>query len=106
MGLVTGVIIHAAVTRLLRRAEERELTAQWHVIAVHVVAEFILIGDKSVVNTALRFPEELARHKALDAIGDLYLIGRPLRARIDAVMTGHSDNVDILKAIWKAVEAG
>jgi UDP-3-O-[3-hydroxymyristoyl] N-acetylglucosamine deacetylase len=65
---------------------------------------FILIGEENIVNTALRFPEELARHKALDAIGDLFLIGRPLRARIDAVMTGHSDNVEILKAVWKAIE--
>ena len=67
---------------------------------------FILIGNESVVNTSLRFPEELARHKVLDAIGDLYLIGRPLRARIEAVMTGHSDNVEILKAVWKAIEEG
>jgi UDP-3-O-[3-hydroxymyristoyl] N-acetylglucosamine deacetylase len=67
---------------------------------------FILIGDTSVVNTALRFPDELARHKALDAIGDLFLIGRPIRARIEAVMTGHSDNVEILKSVWAAISSG
>lgn len=60
---------------------------------------FILIGDDSVINTELRYPEELVRHKILDCIGDLYLIGRPIRARITAKMTGHSDNVAILKAI-------
>ncbi len=63
---------------------------------------FILIGEDRIVNTEIRFPEELARHKVLDAIGDLFLIGRPLRARVDAVMTGHSDNVDVLKAVWAA----
>lgn len=63
---------------------------------------FVLIGEDRIVNTELRFPEELARHKVLDAIGDLFLIGRPLRARIDAVMTGHSDNVEVLKAVWEA----
>jgi UDP-3-O-[3-hydroxymyristoyl] N-acetylglucosamine deacetylase len=66
---------------------------------------FILIGENGAVNTELRFPEELARHKVLDAIGDLYLIGRPLRARVNCVMTGHSDNVDILKLIWQAMAA-
>ena len=66
---------------------------------------FILIGEDRVVNTQLRFKEELARHKVLDAIGDLYLIGRPLRARIEATMTGHSDNVEVLKTVWSALSA-
>jgi UDP-3-O-acyl N-acetylglucosamine deacetylase len=61
---------------------------------------FVLIGENGAVNTELRFPEELARHKVLDAIGDLFLIGRPLRARVNCVMTGHSDNVDVLKLVW------
>lgn len=66
---------------------------------------FILIGDDRVVNTELRFPEELSRHKILDVLGDLYLIGRPLRARIHASMTGHSDNVALLKKLWDAMQA-
>lgn len=60
---------------------------------------FILIGEDKVVNTALRFPEELARHKILDAIGDLFLLGRPLRVKVIAEMTGHSDNVELLKEL-------
>ena len=39
----------------------------------------ILIDDEKVVNTQLRFPDEFARHKILDIMGDLYLLGRPLR---------------------------
>jgi len=65
---------------------------------------FILIGEDRVVNTQLRFDEELARHKVLDAIGDLFLIGRPLRARIEALMTGHSENVDVLKGVWESLK--
>lgn len=64
---------------------------------------FILIGDDKVVNTDLRFPEELARHKVLDAIGDLFLLGRPLRVKVTAEMTGHSDNIDLLKQIAEKV---
>jgi UDP-3-O-[3-hydroxymyristoyl] N-acetylglucosamine deacetylase len=47
----------------------------------------------------LRFPEELARHKILDIIGDFYLLGRPIRGKITAHMTGHSDNIALLKAV-------
>lgn len=57
---------------------------------------FILIGQDKVVNTRLRFPDELVRHKILDIIGDLYLLGRPLCGKVTARMTGHSDNVRLL----------
>jgi UDP-3-O-[3-hydroxymyristoyl] N-acetylglucosamine deacetylase len=59
----------------------------------------ILIDDEKIVNTDLRFPEELARHKILDIIGDFYLLGRPIRGKITAHMTGHSDNIGLLKAV-------
>ena len=42
--------------------------------------------------TPLRFPDELARHKLLDMIGDLALAGRPVQARILALMPGHALN--------------
>ncbi|MCC6952633.1 MAG: UDP-3-O-[3-hydroxymyristoyl] N-acetylglucosamine deacetylase [Deltaproteobacteria bacterium] len=66
---------------------------------------FILIGDDGIVNTELRFPDEPVRHKVLDAIGDLFLIGRPLRGKVRAVMTGHSDNVRVLAELKKALVA-
>jgi UDP-3-O-acyl N-acetylglucosamine deacetylase len=59
----------------------------------------ILIDEEKVVNTSLRFPEELARHKILDIIGDLYLLGRPIRGRVTARMTGHSDNIALLRKL-------
>ncbi len=63
---------------------------------------FILIDDERVVNTQLRFPNELARHKILDVLGDLYLLGRPLRGRVIARKTGHSDNIALLRLIQAA----
>ena len=51
------------------------------------------------MNTKLRFPEEFARHKVLDMMGDLYLLGRPLEGHITASKTGHSDNLAMVKAI-------
>ena len=60
---------------------------------------FILIDDEKVVNTQLRFPEELARHKILDVLGDFSLLGRPLRGRIVACKTGHSNNIALLRKV-------
>ena len=64
---------------------------------------FILIGPEGILNTELRFPDELARHKILDILGDLSLFGRPLSGTIVARMTGHSDNVGLLRAIKQYV---
>ncbi|HJU29525.1 MAG TPA: UDP-3-O-acyl-N-acetylglucosamine deacetylase, partial [Candidatus Binataceae bacterium] len=59
----------------------------------------ILVDDEKVVNTSLRFADEFARHKVLDLIGDLYLLGRPIVGRVTASRTGHSDNLALLRAI-------
>jgi UDP-3-O-[3-hydroxymyristoyl] N-acetylglucosamine deacetylase/3-hydroxyacyl-[acyl-carrier-protein] dehydratase len=50
-------------------------------------------------NLELRFPNEPARHKLLDVIGDLALIGYPIKARIIANRPGHSTNVEFAKKI-------
>jgi UDP-3-O-[3-hydroxymyristoyl] N-acetylglucosamine deacetylase len=62
----------------------------------------ILLDDEKVVNTSLRFPDEFARHKVLDLIGDLYLLGRPIHGHVTAAKTGHSDNLALLRAIAAA----
>jgi UDP-3-O-[3-hydroxymyristoyl] N-acetylglucosamine deacetylase len=63
----------------------------------------ILIDDEKVVNTTLRFPDEFARHKILDIMGDVYLLRRPIRGMIAARMTGHSDNIALLREISKSM---
>jgi UDP-3-O-[3-hydroxymyristoyl] N-acetylglucosamine deacetylase len=63
----------------------------------------ILIDNERVINTELRFPDEFARHKILDIIGDFYLLGRPVRGKITARMTGHADNIALLGAIRKGM---
>jgi UDP-3-O-acyl N-acetylglucosamine deacetylase len=59
----------------------------------------ILIGEQGIINPPLRFADELVRHKILDLIGDLYLLGRPLRGKVTACRTGHGDNIALLRAI-------
>lgn len=63
----------------------------------------VLLDDKGVVNTKLRFPDEFVRHKILDLIGDFYLLNRPIKGMITAHMTGHSENVALLREIRKAM---
>lgn len=63
---------------------------------------FILVGEDNVLNTELRFPDEFARHKILDIIGDFYLLGYPLRGRIEARLTGHRDNVSIQRLVYES----
>ena len=49
-----------------------------------------MLDDEGILNGPLRFPDEFGRHKALDLIGDLALVGRPLKARIVAHKAGHA----------------
>jgi UDP-3-O-[3-hydroxymyristoyl] N-acetylglucosamine deacetylase len=60
---------------------------------------FILVSDEGVVNAPLRFPDEFVRHKILDVMGDFYLLGRPIRGRVVARKTGHSDNAALLRVL-------
>jgi UDP-3-O-[3-hydroxymyristoyl] N-acetylglucosamine deacetylase len=56
----------------------------------------IVIDDKNITNGPLRFPDEFGRHKALDLIGDLALVGRPLLARIEAHKAGHASHTQLV----------
>jgi UDP-3-O-[3-hydroxymyristoyl] N-acetylglucosamine deacetylase/3-hydroxyacyl-[acyl-carrier-protein] dehydratase len=55
-------------------------------------------------NLELRFPNEPARHKLLDVVGDLALIGYPIKAKIIANRPGHSSNVEFAKKIKQYIK--
>ena len=55
-------------------------------------------------NLELRFPNEPARHKLLDVVGDLALIGYPIKAHIIANRPGHSSNVDFARKIKQYIK--
>lgn len=60
----------------------------------------VVIRDDAVLSKeALRFPDEFVRHKILDIIGDLYLLGRPICAHVIAIRPGHTSNVELAQAI-------
>jgi len=55
-------------------------------------------------NVQLHFPNEPARHKLLDVVGDLALIGHPIRAHIIANRPGHASNVEFAKKIKQYIK--
>ncbi|HUL36345.1 MAG TPA: UDP-3-O-acyl-N-acetylglucosamine deacetylase [Thermodesulfobacteriota bacterium] len=63
---------------------------------------FILLDDGKIVNTELRFPDEFVRHKILDLIGDFYLLNRPIRGKVTARLTGHTENIALMRKVHEA----
>lgn len=60
-------------------------------------------GDQIVNPEGIRFPDEPVRHKILDLIGDLSLLGRPLKAHIIAIRSGHASNVAFAKVLEEEI---
>ncbi|MBA2676725.1 UDP-3-O-acyl-N-acetylglucosamine deacetylase [Ramlibacter sp.] len=60
----------------------------------------IVMDDYRVLNSGgLRYDDELVKHKLLDAMGDLYLVGKPLLAGYSAFRSGHALNNKLLRAL-------
>ncbi|MDX1905182.1 MAG: bifunctional UDP-3-O-[3-hydroxymyristoyl] N-acetylglucosamine deacetylase/3-hydroxyacyl-ACP dehydratase [Thermonemataceae bacterium] len=55
-------------------------------------------------NVELHYPNEPARHKLLDVVGDLALVGRPIVGKIEAIRPGHAANVELAKKIKQAIK--
>jgi UDP-3-O-[3-hydroxymyristoyl] N-acetylglucosamine deacetylase len=66
----------------------------------------IVIDDHRVLNSdGLRYDDEFVKHKILDAIGDLYVVGRPLLAAYSAYKSGHAMNNVLLRALLAQPDA-
>ncbi|MBI4615165.1 MAG: UDP-3-O-[3-hydroxymyristoyl] N-acetylglucosamine deacetylase [Planctomycetes bacterium] len=65
----------------------------------------LVVDEKGVINNTLRFPDEFVRHKVLDLIGDLYLLGRRLNAHVIATKSGHPANAGLVKQIVERKKA-
>jgi len=83
--------------------EARELRARG--MGKHLTPrELLVISGEGPIDNEFRFADECARHKALDLIGDLFLIGRPLRGRIVACRSGHALNHLLAKRLLEQEE--
>ena len=63
----------------------------------------VVMGDAILSKEGLRYPDEFVRHKVLDIVGDLYLLGQRLRAQIIAVKPGHPSNVELARLLRQEV---
>lgn len=67
-----------------------------------MIGSHIIIHENKIINTELKFEDEFVRHKILDIIGDLYILGRPLKCRIKANKTSHKFNHAVVKELAAA----
>ena len=65
----------------------------------------VVLDDQGILSGPLRFRDEFVRHKVLDLLGDLSLLGRPLRGRIHARKAGHAMHVEFARALSAALAA-
>ena len=66
----------------------------------------IVMDDYKVLNTdGLRYDDEFVKHKILDAMGDLYIVGKPLLAAYSAFRSGHAMNNQLLRALLAQPDA-
>jgi len=66
----------------------------------------IVVGEHGVINEGgLRYDDEFIRHKALDAVGDLYLAGAPIMGAYQGVRSGHGLNNGLLRTLFADLDA-
>jgi UDP-3-O-[3-hydroxymyristoyl] N-acetylglucosamine deacetylase / 3-hydroxyacyl-[acyl-carrier-protein] dehydratase len=98
-GLIKGGHLDNAVVIVDHKLAQDELNKLANKIGV---TEKIDIGDNGILNNKeVRFKNEPVRHKLLDLLGDLALIGAPIKAQILAARPGHKANVEFAKMIRK-----
>lgn len=98
-GLIKGGHLDNAVVIVDKKMSDKDLNAMIKELGIE---EHVVLGDNGILNNKkLRFRNEPVRHKLLDLMGDLALIGAPLKAQILAARPGHKANVEFAKQIRK-----
>lgn len=98
-GLIRGGDLDNAVVIVDHNLNDKELKELGKKIGI---TENFVLGEQGILNNKqLRFKNEPVRHKLLDLMGDLALIGAPIKAQILAARPGHKANVEFAKQIRK-----
>ena len=100
--LIKGGDLNNAIVIVDRVIEDNELD---HLAKLFNKKKVEVKKEGILNNVELRYKNEPARHKLLDVIGDLALVGRPLKAQILAARPGHAANVAFAKKLKKAMLA-
>ena len=98
------VAIEGANDRYPEQVEIADGIEQFVLDELVVVAEPFDVHD--IVNIeGLRYHDEFVKHKLLDAIGDLYLLGVPVIGAFDGYMSGHALNNKLARAVLRCTDA-
>ena len=100
-GLIKGGDIDNAIVIV----DKKMNTNDFNQLAVKLDRTDVQMGDTGILNnTKLNFKNEPARHKLLDLIGDMALVGRPIRGKIIATKPGHTSNVAFAKLLYDILQ--
>ena len=98
-GLIKGGSLANAVVIVDKRIERGEID---HLRDLFGIEERVIQGANGILNgKVLRFHNEPVRHKTLDLIGDLALLGISIQGHVTAARSGHASNVEFVKMIRK-----
>jgi UDP-3-O-[3-hydroxymyristoyl] N-acetylglucosamine deacetylase/3-hydroxyacyl-[acyl-carrier-protein] dehydratase len=93
-------ISEIASSRTYTFENEIEHIKQWGLGKGGNLENTIVVGDNGeATNTELRYKDEFVRHKVLDLLGDISLIGINLRAKIVAIRSGHASNIELTRKL-------
>jgi len=96
-GLIKGGSLDNAVVIIDKEIDPGEIE---HLRTLFSIEETIISGANGILNgKALRYRNEPVRHKTLDLIGDLALLGIPIKGHVTAARSGHASNVEFVKMI-------
>jgi len=98
-GLVQGGNLDNALVFLDQKPKPSDLK---HLAELfHLQESDLVLGEETLGNRPLRFPNEPARHKVVDLIGDLALVGLPLRGHVLAARAGHAAHIELARRLRK-----
>ena len=101
-GLIQGGSLDNAIVIVDKEVDEKELA---YFKKLFGIKKRVYVGKNGIINNVkLRYENECVRHKTLDLIGDLFLLGVPLQAHVLAARSGHAANVELVKKIRQAYE--
>ena len=99
-GIIKGGDIDNAIVIIDKTMQKEELDALG--LKLGIDSEHLVLGENGILNNReLRFKNEPARHKLLDLLGDIALLGMPVRAQVLAARPGHASNVEFVKQLKK-----
>ena len=99
-GIIKGGDIDNAIVIIDKTMQKEELDSLGKKLGIE--SEHRVLGENGILNNReLRFKNEPARHKLLDLLGDIALLGMPIKAQVLAARPGHASNVEFIKQLKK-----